>query len=94
MIKPQRPLNEYSKANWGDHIETQEGCTIHINMALDLIAIISQLKEKQWDKILKAAQASRKVKKWMMHMVSETLEPSEATLVELKDNNSDLMDED
>ena len=30
----------------------------------------------------------------MMHMVSETSEPSEAMLVELKDNDSDLVDED
>ncbi|KAF8262288.1 hypothetical protein EI94DRAFT_1809022 [Lactarius quietus] len=94
MVKPQKPLNEYSKANWGDCIEAWEGHTTHINMASDLIAVISQLKEKQWDKILKTAQASRKVKKWMMHTVSETPEPSEATLVELRDNDSDLMDED
>ena len=94
MVKPQRPLNEYSKANWGDHIETQEGRNICINTASDLVAVISQLKEKQWDKILKAAQASGKIKKQMMHTVSETPEPSEAMLVELKDNDSDLVDED
>ena len=94
MVKPQRPLNEYSKANWGDRIETQEGRNIRINTASDLIAVISQLKEKQWDKILKAAWASRKIKKRMMHTVSETPEPSEATLVELKDDDSDLVDED
>ena len=94
MVKPQRPLNEYSKANRGDHIETWEGRNICINTTSDLVAIISQLKEKQWDKILKAAWASRKVKKQMMHMVSETPEPSEATLVELKDDDLDLVDED
>ncbi|KAF8260028.1 hypothetical protein EI94DRAFT_1812274 [Lactarius quietus] len=93
MVKPQKPLNKYPKVNWGDHIETWEGCTICINMALYLVAVISQLKEKQQDKILKAVQASGKVKKWMMHMVSDTPEPSEATLVELRDDNSDLMDE-
>ena len=47
MVKPQKPLNEYSKANWGDRIETREGRTICINMASDLVAVISQLKEKQ-----------------------------------------------
>jgi hypothetical protein len=94
MVKPQKPLNEYSKANWGDRIETREGRTIRINMASDLVAVISQLKEKQWDKILKAARASGKVKKRMMHTVSETPEPSEATLVELRDDDSDLMDDD
>ncbi|KAF8270720.1 hypothetical protein EI94DRAFT_1698592 [Lactarius quietus] len=71
----------------------QVGCTIHINTVLDLVAVIAQLKEKQWDKILNAAWASGKVKKQMMHTVSETPEPSEATLAELRDNNLDLMDE-
>ncbi|KAN0128322.1 hypothetical protein V8E53_005857 [Lactarius tabidus] len=95
MIKPQKPLNEYSKANWGDCIETWEGRTNRINMTSDLAAVIVQLKEKQWDKILKAARASGKIKKRMMQMtVSETPEPSEVPLVELRDDNSDLMDED
>jgi hypothetical protein len=37
-------------------------------MTSDLAAVIVQLKEKQWDKILKAAQASGKIKKRMMQM--------------------------
>ncbi|KAN0129869.1 hypothetical protein V8E53_012341 [Lactarius tabidus] len=79
----------------GDRIETREGRTICINMTSDLAAVIVQLKEKQWDKILKAAQASGKIKKRMMQMtVSKTPEPSEVPLVELRDDDSDLMDED
>ena len=94
MVKPRKPLNKYSKANWGDRVETREGRTVRFNMTSDIIAVISQLKEKQWDKILKAALASGKVKKRMMQTISETPEPSEATLVELRDDDSDLMDED
>lgn len=93
MIKPQKPLNEYSKANWGDHYDTREGRQINTHKAAELVAVVTKLKEKQWDKILKVARASGKVKKRMMQTVSETPEPSEVIVVELRDDDSDLMDE-
>ena len=62
MVKPRRPLNKYSKANWGDHMETREGRTIHINSTSDLIAVVLKLKDKQWEKIFAAVQASVKRK--------------------------------
>jgi hypothetical protein len=91
MVRPKKPLNKYSKANWGDHVETQEGQAIRINSTSNLVALVSQLKEKQWDKILSVARASGKAKKKMTYAATECSEPSEVTLVELKDDDSDLM---
>lgn len=93
MIKPQKPLNEYSKANWGDHFDTREGRPINPQKAAELIAVVSKLKEKQWEKILKVARASGKIKKRMMQTISETPEPSEVIVIELRDDDSDLMDD-
>ena len=45
MVKPKKPLNEYSKANWGDHIETREGWTICITSTSNLIAIVLKLEK-------------------------------------------------
>ena len=57
MIRPKKPLNEYSKANWGDHIETWEGCTTRISSTSSLVALVSKLKDKQWEKIFAAVMA-------------------------------------
>lgn len=94
MVKPKKPLNEYSKANWGDHIETREGRAVHINSTSDLVAIVSKLKDKQWDKIFTAARASgKRKKKAPVSTSSVPPEPSRAAVVELRDDDSDLADE-
>ena len=95
MVKPRRPLNEYLKANWGDHMETREGRIIHISSTSDLIAVISKMKDKQWEKIFVAAQASVKCKtlKKTADVLVAPPEPSYAALVEPRDDDSDLTDE-
>ncbi|KAH9037117.1 hypothetical protein EDB85DRAFT_1888573 [Lactarius pseudohatsudake] len=95
LVKPKRPLNEYSKANWGDHVEIREGHTVHISSTSDLVAIVSKLKDKQWDKILKAALLSAKHKKKSAVVASEPQQPQPFTAqVEPRDNDSDLAEED
>ncbi|KAJ3506852.1 hypothetical protein NLJ89_g6637 [Agrocybe chaxingu] len=94
VVKPKKPLNEYSKANWGDHVETREGRQIHIKSTSDLTTIVSKVKDKQWEKILAVARASGKRKKKAVVVVSDTQEPSQAALAELRDDDSDLADED
>ena len=95
MVKPRRLLNEYSKANWGDHMETREGHTIHISSTSDLIAVVSKMKDKQWEKIFAAAQASVKCKtlKKTTDVLVAPPEPSYTALVEPRDDDSDLTDE-
>jgi hypothetical protein len=96
MVKPRKPLNEYSKANWGDHIEMQEGHTIRINSTSDLVAVVSKLKDRQWEKIFAAAMACswrRKNMKKSTEVVSPLLSPSQAALVEPRDDDSDLTDD-
>ena len=96
MVKPERPLNEYSKANWGDHPETQEGCVIRIKSTSNLVSIVSKLKDKQWEKIFAAALASgrRKNMKAAAAAVSaDTDSNSSQAMVELRDDDSDLNDD-
>ncbi|KAI9461544.1 hypothetical protein BJY52DRAFT_1185373 [Lactarius psammicola] len=93
MKKPKKPLNEYSKANWGDHVETREGRTIRISSTSDLVTIVSKLKDKQWEKILAAAWASGKRKKRAAVVDPMSPKPSQAALVELRDDDSDLADD-
>ncbi|KAH9172058.1 hypothetical protein EDB89DRAFT_1906501 [Lactarius sanguifluus] len=94
LVKPKKPLNEYSKANWGDHVETREGHTVHITSTSDLVAIVSKLKDKQWDKILKAALLSAKRKKKSAVVASEPPQPQPFTAqVELRDDDSDLAED-
>ena len=62
MVKPERPLNEYSKVNWGDHPETWEGRVIHVKSTSNLVSIVSKLKDKQWEKIFAAVLASGRCK--------------------------------
>ena len=59
MVKLERPLNEYSKVNWGDHPETQEGRVIRVKSTSNLVSIISKLKDKQWEKIFFRGGASK-----------------------------------
>ena len=99
MVKPQRPLNEYSKANWGDHPETREGRIIRVNSTSKLVSIISKLKDKQWEKIFAAAIASGRRKNVKVAAEAEaavgaTDPDSQAAMVlELRDDDSDLSDD-
>jgi hypothetical protein len=98
MIKPIRPLNEYSKANWGDHIETREGRTIRVNSTSNLVTIVSKLKDKQWEKIFAAALASgrrKNMKAAAAAAVAATDSDSSqaAVVAELRDDDSDLSDD-
>jgi hypothetical protein len=92
-IRPRHPYSDYLKANWGDHTETREGQIEQIKTISNLIHLISQLKEKQWKKILEAATLASKAKK-------ETIAPPAAATTEpepefiLVDDDSDLEDED
>ncbi|SRR6266404_3966461 len=88
MVKPPKPRNEYSKANWGDHVESREGRSFHFNSTSNLTAIVSKLKDKQWDKILMAAQESVKRKKKVT--VDVSLPEVSRAVVELRDDDSDL----
>jgi len=92
-VKPKRPFNEYSKVNWGDHIETREGRAIHITSTSELVTIVSKLKDKQWDKILTAARLSAKRKKRVTAVIAEPPPPPLTALVELRDDDSDLAEE-
>ena len=92
MIKPKKPLNEYSKANWGDHIETREGRTIRITSTSNLVAIILKLRDKQWDKIFAAALASGRCKNLKKTVAASTPESPQAALIVLRDDDSDLTD--
>ena len=92
MVKPKKPLNEYSKANWGDHIKTREGQTIRITSTSNLVAIISKLRDKQWDKIFAAALANARCKNLKKTMAASTPESPQAALVVLRDDDSDLTD--
>ncbi|KAH9032121.1 hypothetical protein EDB85DRAFT_2145677 [Lactarius pseudohatsudake] len=79
----------------GDHVEIREGHTVHISSTSDLVAIVSKLKDKQWDKILKAALLSAKHKKKSAVVASEPQQPQPFTAqVEPRDDDSDLAEED
>ena len=97
MIKPKKPLNEYSKANWGDHIETREGRTIRVNSTSSLVTIVSKLKDKQWVKIFTAALASGRHKNVKAAAAAAVAamdsDSSQAAVVELRDDDSDLSDD-
>ena len=96
MVKPERPLNEYSKANWGDHPETREGRVIRVKSTSNLVSIVSKLKDKQWEKIFAAVLASgrRKNMKAAAAAVSaDTDSDSSQAMVELRDDDSDLNDD-
>jgi hypothetical protein len=90
LVKPKKPFNEYSKANWGDHVETREGCAVHINSTSDLVTMVSNLKEKQWEKIFAVARASGKRKKNVAAVDSAPPELLQAALLEVRDDDSDL----
>ena len=92
MIKPRKPLNEYSKANWGDHIETREGCAFCITSTSSLVAIVLKLRDKHWDKIFAAALASGRCKNLKKAVAASTPESPQAALVVLWDNDSNLTD--
>ena len=92
MIRPKKPLNKYSKANWGDHIETQEGRTTRVNSTSSLVAIVSKLKDKQWEKILAAAKAIGRRKSLKKAVVAAMPESPQAPLIEIRDDDSDLSD--
>ena len=99
MVKPRRPLNEYSKANWGDHPETREGCIICVNSTSKLVSIVSKLKDKQWEKIFAAAIASGRHKNVKVAAEAEAavgatdLDSQAAMVLELRDDDSDLSDD-
>ena len=69
--------------------------TIRINSTSDLVAIVSKLKDKQWEKIFAAARASGKHKslKKATDILSAPPESSHAILVEPRDDDSDLTDD-
>jgi hypothetical protein len=97
VIKPKKPLNEYLKANWDDHIEMQEGCTIHVNSTSNLITMVSKLKDKQWEKVFVAALASgrcKNMKAVVAALAAMDSDSSQAAMVaELWDDDSDLSDD-
>ena len=93
MIRPKKPLNEYSKANWGDHIKTQEGHTTRITSTSSLVAIVSKLKDKQWEKIFAAARAIGKRKSLKKAAVAAMPESPQAPLIEIQDDDSDLSED-
>jgi len=94
QVRPNRPLNEYSKANWGDHFETREGQMINITSTSSLIALVSKLKDKQWVKILAAARSNSKRKKHLkLAAVSEPPVPLYSAAIVLRDDDSDLAEE-
>ncbi|KAF8809161.1 hypothetical protein BYT27DRAFT_7095101, partial [Phlegmacium glaucopus] len=92
QIRPRRPYSDYSKANWGDHMETQEGRMVQIKTTSNLIRLVSQLKDKQWKKILEAATQASKTRKETVapHLAAATEPEPEFQLV---DDDSDLEDE-
>jgi hypothetical protein len=92
-VKPRRPYSDFSKTNWGDHTENREGKEIIVRTTSNLNAVISKLKDKQWEKILNAASAASRAKKETVAIV--TPEPSDAPGADfdLIDDDSDLMDE-
>ena len=76
-------------------METREGHTIRINSTSDLVAVVLKLKDKQWEKIFMAAQASVKHKtlKKTTDVLVAPPEPSYTALVEPRDDDLDLTDE-
>ena len=92
MIRPKKPLNKYSKANWGDHIETQEGHTTRVNSTSSLIAIVSKLKDKQWEKIFAAAKVIGRRKSLKKAVVAAMPKSPQAPLIGIQDDDSDLSD--
>ena len=96
MVKLERPLNEYSKANWGDHPETREGHVICIKSMSNLVSIVSKLKDKQWEKIFAVALASgrhKNMKAAAAAVSADTDSDSSQAMVELWDDDSDLNDD-
>lgn len=99
MVKPERPLNEYSKANWGDHPETREGRVIRVKSTSKLISIVLKLKDKHWEKILAAALASGRRKNMKAKAAAAAAvadmdsDSSQAAIVELRDDDSDINDD-
>ena len=93
-VKPRRPYGDFSKTNWGDHMENREGKEIIIRTTSNLIDVVSKLKDKQWDKIINAASAASWAKKETIGIVAQ--EPFDAAPgpdFDLIDDDSDLMDE-
>ena len=82
------------KANWGDHIETREGRTTCISSTSSLIALVSKLKDKQWEKIFAAVMAIGRCSKSLKKAaVAAMPESPQAPLIEVQDDDSDLSDD-
>ncbi|KAJ7931907.1 hypothetical protein B0H13DRAFT_1857559 [Mycena leptocephala] len=62
LIIPPRPLGTFSKQNWGDHIEFQQGQAVTITSTSTVAGVVAQLKPKRWEKIVAAAMAASKIK--------------------------------
>ena len=92
-VKPRCPYGDFSKTNWGDHTETCEGKEILIRTTSNFIAVISKLKDKQWEKILNAASAASRAKKETIAIVTQEPIDTPGPDFNLIDDDSDLMDE-
>ena len=92
-VKPRRPYSDFSKTNWGDRIEYREGKDVIIRTTSNIMAVISKLKDKQWEKILKAASAASRAKKETITVATQEPMDAPGPDFDLIDDDSDLADE-
>jgi hypothetical protein len=80
----------FSKANWGDRIETRDGRIIVVKQTTSLITLTSKLKDIQWTKIVDAA--SELVER---QEIGEDIDviAEDSSDFELEDGDSDIVDE-
>jgi hypothetical protein len=62
-IIPSRSAGYFSKSNWADQIERQDGREIFVEKTSMLVKICSKLKPSQWAKIIEAASTYARQKK-------------------------------
>jgi hypothetical protein len=55
LIVPKRPLGDFSKSNWGDHVEYREGQQVTVNSTSNLTKVVDKLSPAKWDKIVTTA---------------------------------------
>ncbi|KAJ6607236.1 hypothetical protein B0H10DRAFT_2195045 [Mycena sp. CBHHK59/15] len=56
LVIPPAPLGNFSKSNWGDHVEFSEGVKKTVPSTSSLAVVVAKLDVRKWNKIIAAAR--------------------------------------
>ncbi|KAF8229956.1 hypothetical protein L208DRAFT_1284198, partial [Tricholoma matsutake] len=90
VFKPPHPTGDFSKTNWGDHMEMQEGRHFKIKTTSSLVKVVNKLSDVQWHKIIDMAISASKqknLKEMILVQVEEVLGSSTKSDFKLADDD-------